>query len=304
MSKLKIGLQLPEVEREVRWPETRAMALLAEESGFDSLWVGDHLLYRVQGTTPRAPWEAWSLLASLAAVTSSIHLGPLVASTSFHAPAMIAKKAATIDEVCNGRFILGLGAGWNESEYRAFGFHFDHRVARFEEAFTIIRTLLQNGEIDFAGDWYKVEECVLLPEQRRSGGPPLMIGSIGDRMLRATLPYVDSWNVWYADFANDADKFGEINARITNLCEELGRIPSEVERTAAVLVSVTGSTGRPSLYSDSSHHKRITGTSEDIAEQLLLFSHNGAEHLQIVLDPITIDAIEEVALAIRLAKQS
>ncbi len=304
MNKLKIGLQLPEVEREVRWPELRAMALLAEERGFDSLWVGDHLLYRVQGKPPRAPWEAWSLLASLAAATTSIQLGPLVASTSFHAPAMIAKKAATIDEVSNGRFILGLGAGWNESEYRAFGFPFDHRVARFEEAFTIIRTLLRTGAIDFAGDWYQVEECVLLPKQHRPGGPPLMIGSIGDRMLRATLPHVDSWNVWYADFGNDPARFGEINARITSICEELDREPGEVERTAAVLVSVTGSTGRPSLYADSSHHHRIAGTPANIAEQLLLFSENGAEHLQIVLDPITIDAIEEVARAVRLTKDA
>jgi alkanesulfonate monooxygenase SsuD/methylene tetrahydromethanopterin reductase-like flavin-dependent oxidoreductase (luciferase family) len=140
---LKVGVQLPEVERVVRWPELRQMALTAEEAGFDSLWVGDHLLYR-RPLDVVGPWEAWSTLAALAAVTERVELGPLVASTSFHNPAMLAKKAATIDEISGGRLILGLGAGWNEAEYTAYGFPFDRRASRFEEAFTIIRDLLRD----------------------------------------------------------------------------------------------------------------------------------------------------------------
>ena len=148
---VKIGIQLPEVEREVRWPEIASMATLAEDVGFDSLWVGDHLLYRNAGEPARGPWEAWSQMAALAAITSRVEIGPLVAATSFHSPAMLAKKAATVDEISGGRLILGLGAGWNEIEYAAFGFAYDHRVSRFEEAFTIIRTLLREGTIDFDG---------------------------------------------------------------------------------------------------------------------------------------------------------
>ena len=145
---LKVGVQLPEVERDVRWPEYLAMARRAEELGYDSLWYGDHLLYRRPGDPePRGPWECWTMLAALAAATNRVELGPLVASTSFHAPAMLAKKAATVDEISGGRLILGLGAGWNETEYRAFGFPFDHRISRFAEAFTIIRTLLREGAI-------------------------------------------------------------------------------------------------------------------------------------------------------------
>ena len=139
---MKIGVQLPEVERVVPWPELREMAVAAEGIGLDSIWVGDHLLYRDDGKPARGPWEAWSTLAALAAVTERVEIGPLVASTSFHNPAMLAKKAATIDEICGGRLILGLGAGWNETEYAAYGFAFDHRVSRFEEAFTIVRRLL------------------------------------------------------------------------------------------------------------------------------------------------------------------
>ena len=130
---LRVGVQLPEVEREVRWPEYVAMARRAEDLGFDTIWVGDHLLYRFADGSTRGPWEVWTLLAAIAASTTRIRLGPLVASTAFHAPAMLAKLAATVDEISGGRLILGLGAGWNETEFRAFGFPFDHRVDRFEE---------------------------------------------------------------------------------------------------------------------------------------------------------------------------
>ena len=128
--KLKVGIQLPEVEREVRWPELRDIARTAEAAGFDSLWTGDHLLYRNPGEPATGPWEAWSILSALAEATERVKLGPLVAATAFHAPAMLAKKAATVDEISNGRLILGLGAGWNPVEFAGFGFPFDHRVGQ------------------------------------------------------------------------------------------------------------------------------------------------------------------------------
>src|ERR1700741_1060492 len=143
---IRVGVQLPEVEREVRWPELLDMARAVDDLGFDGLWVGEHLLYRWPNRPARGPWEAWTLMAALAAVTSNVTIGPLVACPSLHHPA-----APTIDEIAGGRFVLGLGAGWNETEFRAFGFPFDQRVARFEEAFTIIRTLLPEGAGDFQG---------------------------------------------------------------------------------------------------------------------------------------------------------
>ncbi|MDF2731211.1 MAG: hypothetical protein K0T01_3002, partial [Acidimicrobiia bacterium] len=127
---MKVGIQLPEVERQVSWREVREIANTAEEVGFDSIWVGDHLLFRDAVTGVRGPLEAWSLLAALGEATERALIGPLVAATSFHNPAMIAKKAATVDDISGGRLVLGLGAGWNQPEYAAFGFPFDHRVAR------------------------------------------------------------------------------------------------------------------------------------------------------------------------------
>ncbi|MGB1682297.1 MAG: LLM class flavin-dependent oxidoreductase, partial [Acidimicrobiales bacterium] len=198
---MKIGIQLPEVEWEVPFPEYLAMARTAEAAGFDSIWVGDHLLYDLPAG-PRGPWEAWTTLAAIAAVTDRVEIGPLVASTSFHAPPMLAKQAATVDAASEGRLIVALGAGWNRREYDAFGFAYDRRVSRFEEAFTIIRSLLRDGEVDFHGEYYNADHCVLHPRPPRPGGPPLMVGSIGPRMLGITLPHVDAWNVWWSDYGN------------------------------------------------------------------------------------------------------
>ena len=125
-SRLRVGVQLPEVERRVPWSEYVAMARAAEEVGFDSIWVGDHLLYRDDGREEGGPWEAWSVLSALAAVTERVRLGPLVACCGFCRSGLLARKAAAIQEISGGRLVLGLGAGWNESEFRAFGVPFDH----------------------------------------------------------------------------------------------------------------------------------------------------------------------------------
>src|SRR5918993_3979611 len=159
---MKIGVQLPEVEWEVPFPELIAMAQLAEQVGFDSLWLGDHLLYDL-AVGPRGPWEVWTSVAALAASTSPIEIGPLVACTSFHAPAMLAKQAATVDAISGGRLIVGLGAGWNKREYDAFGFAYDRRVSRFEEALAIIVPLLRDGRTSFHGQFHEVDDCVLDP---------------------------------------------------------------------------------------------------------------------------------------------
>ena len=289
---LKVGVQLPEVEREVRWPELRAMAQTAEDVGLDSLWVGDHLLFRFSDRPSRGPWEAWSTLAALAAATSRVEIGPLVAATSFHAPAMIAKKAATIDEISGGRLILGLGAGWAEAEYRAYGFPYDRRVSRFEEAFTIIRTLLRDGAIDFDGQFYQARDCELVPRGPRPGGPPLMVGSIGERMLSITAPHVDAWNAWYDWFGNAPGGITALNESVDAAARAAGREPAAIARTAAVLVRLPGGTGRVQGERPRAEAPAIAGSPEQIAAGLAAFAGVGISHLQLVLDPITARSIE------------
>jgi probable F420-dependent oxidoreductase len=284
-------VQLPEVEREVRWPELRDMARVAEEVGFDSLWVGDHLLYESSGEPPRGPWEAWSVLAALAALTRRVELGPLVASASFHNPAMMAKKASTIDEISGGRLILGLGAGWNEPEYRAFGFPFDHRVDRFEEAFTIVRTLLREGRVDFAGRYHQARDCVLLPAPARSHGPPIMIGSTSPRMLGLAAAHADSWNAWFSWFGNTPDGAGLLREKVDRACVAAGRDPATLERTVAVLVQV----GEGELARRGGRFEApppVRGSPEEVAGTLRAFAAEGISHVQLVLDPITTESIE------------
>jgi alkanesulfonate monooxygenase SsuD/methylene tetrahydromethanopterin reductase-like flavin-dependent oxidoreductase (luciferase family) len=292
---LKVGIQLPEVEYVVRWPELRAMAARAEELGFDSLWVGDHLLYRTEDGRARGPWEAWSQLAAIAAVTSRIQLGPLVASTSFHNPAMLAKKAATIDEISGGRLVLGLGAGWNETEYRAFGFPFDRRISRFEEAFTIIRTLLREGAIDFAGEFYEARDCELVPRGPRPGGPPLLIGSNGPRMLQITLPYVAAWNSWFEEPGNRPEGIAPLRERVDAVCAAVGRDAGEVERSVAVFIELSGGSGRVQGASRQTGAAPLSGSPDHIAEVFRAYAREGIGHVQLVLDPITLASIEELA---------
>ncbi len=270
------------------------MALVAEEAGFDSLWVGDHLLFRDDGRPPRGPWEAWSVLAALAAVTDRVELGPLVASASFHNPAMLAKKCATIDEISGGRLILGLGAGWNEAEYRAFGFPFDHRVDRFEEAFAVIRGLLREGQVDFSGRYHEARDCVLLPPLLRPGGPPVMIGTKGPRMLRLMASHADAWNAWFTWYGNRPDGLRPLLGEVEAACLAVGRDPATLSLTVAVLVQVEdGEVARRGGPQETA--APLTGAADEVAAVLRAFAREGISHVQLVVDPITVGSIERLA---------
>jgi len=292
---LRVGVQLPEVEREVRWPEYLAMARAAEAAGFDTLWLGDHLLYRYGDGSTRGPWEVWTMLSALAASTSRIRLGPLVAATAFHAPPMLAKLAATVDEISGGRLILGLGAGWNETEFRAFGFPFDHRISRFEEAFTIVRTLLRDGSIDFDGRFFQARDCELQPKPARPGGPPLMVGSVGPRMLEITLPHVELWNVWYRDSNNSPAGLEPILRDLDAACRKVGRDPATLEKTSAVLVRLPGGTGRVMGDTTQKDVPPVQGSPAEIAARLREYAALGLAEVQLVVDPITIESIQSLA---------
>jgi probable F420-dependent oxidoreductase len=284
----KVGMQLPEVERFVPWPEYLDLARRAEAVGFDSIWVGDHLVYDLPDGSTRGPYEAWTTLAAIAAVTERVELGPLVASTSFHAPAMLAKQAATVDAISAGRLIVGLGAGWNRREYDAFGFPFDRRVSRFEEALAIIAPLLREGQATFHGQFYDVDDCRLDPRPVREGGPPIMLGSNSPRMLSIGLPVVDSWNVWWSSYDNSVDRFAEIKADVDAVMPQ-GR---RVEATAAVLVTLAGSEGR--VMGDAYDAPVETVTPDDLPSHVRGLAEAGAAHLQLVLDPITAESVDTV----------
>jgi alkanesulfonate monooxygenase SsuD/methylene tetrahydromethanopterin reductase-like flavin-dependent oxidoreductase (luciferase family) len=297
---MKVGIQLPEVEREVPWREVREIATTAEETGFDSIWVGDHLLFRDPLTGVRGPLEAWSTLAALGEATERVLIGPLVAATSFHNPAMIAKKAATVDDISGGRLVLGLGAGWNRVEYEAFGFPFDSRVSRFEEAFVVVSTLIREGSIDFQGRFYTNLQMELLPRARAD--MPLLIGSNGPRMLRIAAPHVDLWNSWYTGFDNRPEGVAPLMETVDDACREVGRDPGEIERTVAVLVRLSRGKGRIAGSSERPDVEPITGSPQEMAESLARFGAMGISHIQVVLDPIDAPAVAELAEVLTLLR--
>ena len=292
---IRVGVQLPEVERDVRWPEYGEMARVAEEAGFDSIWVGDHLLYRGDGRPERGPWEAWTLLAGLAASTERVRLGPLVTCSGFRTPGVLAKMAATVDEISRGRLVLGLGAGSNEGEFTAFGLPFEQRAARFEEWFEIVRRLLAGDRVTFEGRFFHVEDAVIYPRLLRC--PPLMVGSTGRRMLELTLPHVDAWNAWYEDFGNTPQGFRELNTTITRTAERLGREPTEIERSACVLVSLDR-TAAERRATDTS--RPLEGSMGQIAGALSDMAEAGADEVILVLNPITEASIEALGDALAI----
>jgi alkanesulfonate monooxygenase SsuD/methylene tetrahydromethanopterin reductase-like flavin-dependent oxidoreductase (luciferase family) len=284
---VRVGVQLPEVEREVRWPELAAMARTAEECGFDSIWIGDHLLYRGDGRPERGPWDCWTTLAALAVVTERVELGPLVACTAFHPPGILARQAAAVDELSGGRLVAAFGAGWNQEEFRAFGLPFDRHVSRFEEAFTIIRRLLAGERVTFAGAFHSVDDALLLPPPARR--PKLMIGANAPRMLSIALPHVDVWNTWFTHYGNTAEGFEQHNGMVSAAAERAGRDPAGLERSACVLVEVDGAGERPRDV------EAVPAAA--LAAHLSALAAAGADEAILVLDPITEMSIRAVAAA-------
>jgi alkanesulfonate monooxygenase SsuD/methylene tetrahydromethanopterin reductase-like flavin-dependent oxidoreductase (luciferase family) len=274
------------------------MARAAEQVGFDSIWLGDHLLYRDDDAPERGPWEVWTLLAGLASATRRVTLGPLVACTAFHPPGLIAKMAATVDEISDGRLVLGLGAGWNQPEFQAFGLPYDHRVSRFEEAFGIIRRLVDGQHVTLAGRHHHVHDAVILP--RRARHIPLMIGSNGPRVLGITLPHVDWWNTWYTDYGNTPDGFAVLNQTISVAAAAARRDPAAVRRSACVHVRLDAGTRERPVEGDV---PPIEGDPARIASSLRHLAEAGADEAILVVDPITEQSIRTLGESLALLDQ-
>jgi probable F420-dependent oxidoreductase len=294
----KIGLFVPQWEnpwggRAPSWAEIAALARRAEEAGFDSFWLPDHLLFRFEDVREQGMWDAWSLLAAVAATTNTIEIAPLVACSSFRNPALIAKMADTIDEISGGRFILGLGAGWHKPEYDAFGFPHDHRVSRFEEAIQIISLLLRQGHADFEGTYYTVRDCELRPRGPRPEGPPILVGGSGKRMLRITARYADSWN---ADRQNDVAAVQAHNERVDAACREVGRDPATLARVIGIQVDLLNEAReamQPRQFVMAPWP--LTGTAEELASQIRAYAEARVAHMMVWIDPPTVAGVEAFA---------
>lgn len=275
---MKLGRSLSNIEPPgggiPRFSDFNDMAQRAEQVGFDSIWLADHLLHRVSGEEDRGFWEAFTFLSGLAAVTSRIQLGSLVACTSFRHPALLAKMADSLDEISGGRFILGVGAGFHEPEYHAFGYPYDHRAGRFDEALQIIVSLLRSGRVSFDGRYYQPNDAVLRPRGPSQTGPPVWVGGNGPRMLELTARYADGWNCSAKGFRADYI-VGEYQ-RMIDACERVGRDPGTLTLTAQIEAHVLAP-GEKKGQDDGV----MTGTAEEVAEMLGACAKVGVEHLMI-----------------------
>jgi len=272
----------------------REVAEKAEKDGFDSIWLPDHFFYRNPGEPTRGIWECWTMLSALAQATHRLEIGMLVTCNSFRNPAILAKMATTVDEVSHGRLILGVGAGWNEPEYQAFGLPFDHRVARFEEALQILKPLLRDGHVDFAGHYYQARNCEIAPRGPRSEGPPLMVGSEGGpRMLKLTAQYADLWNTGYM---GKPETLADRRAKIEIACREIRRDPATLGVTALIgLWYPDLQANKPKFFDNP-----LTGTVQEIALAMHGYAKLGVQHIMFQVEPYTGEARQRLTGALQL----
>ena len=289
---LRTGEQAKPAGRVVGWGEIKEMSVMAEAVGFDTIWMADHLIFRNAGSVvmepgaSRGPYEAWTVLSAIAAVTSRVTLGPFVACNGFREPALLAKMADALDEVSGGRLILGLGAGWHEPEYTAFGYPFDHLAGRFEEALRIIVPLLKGERVTFHGRYYQVTDSELRPRGPRPGGPSIWIGAKGPRMLRLIAQHADAYNtVWHTDVSQTAERFANMDAA----CRATGRDPATLLRTSGSNVLVPDAGDAPDAPAAA-----MTGSAQAIAEKIWAFhTEAGVSHMTVILDPWTTRGVEQ-----------
>lgn len=286
-----------------------SMSQLAQQVGFDSLWLVDHFLAPRgapiwRGGPPTSPdseqrgfWECGSLLAALAASVPRVELGTLVMCTNYRSPGLLANMVDTIDEISGGRVILGLGAGDAAFEHTAFGFPYDQRVGRFEEALTIIQGLLKEEVHTFEGKHYQIKDAVLRPRGPRPEGMPIMIGALGTgpRMMRIVAQHADMWNGWLVHSRSWADAVAPLREKVDAACEAYGRDPATLDRSVAIRVAV--------LDQPEPTGQAIRGSSEQIADALRDHAAAGINHVQILLTPETPAGIEALAPALELLDQ-
>jgi probable F420-dependent oxidoreductase len=272
------------------WPEVRAFGLHAEAVGLDSIWVFDHFFYRPPDGPREGIHEAWTVLSALAAVTARVELGQLVMCASFRSPALLAKMAATADAVSGGRLILGLGAGWHDPEYEAFGFPTDHRGSRFEEALQVVVPLLRGERVTFEGRYHWVREAELLPKPPRR--IPVLVAGFGPRMLRLTARYADAWNT--AWFGVPDERLRQRMDELARACDEEGRDPATLRHTVGLEIA------DPSAADAGGRDLTFRGSADELAKALDAFEGLGFADAVAVLQPMTERSLDHLAGAIAL----
>jgi alkanesulfonate monooxygenase SsuD/methylene tetrahydromethanopterin reductase-like flavin-dependent oxidoreductase (luciferase family) len=286
--RMSLGLMIPIREGSMggvtpRFEDLVTMATVARDVGFEVIWFGDHFTMG-EGEAMSGAWEAWTMMAAVAARVPDVQIGPLVSGAGFRNPGVIAKMTEAMDEISGGRFILGLGAGWNEVEYRQFGYPYDHRASRLEESIRIIRPLLRQGTADMQGRFWQANRAVNRPRGPRPGGAPLLIGTNGQRLLTSVARYADAWN---SDWESDPTRMATLIRRVDEACDAICRPTESLVRTGSARFAMHESMAQRTDL--------VTGDVDEKAERLVAFRELGLRHLVCGLEPRTASTVAEFA---------
>lgn len=290
---MRIGICLPISERGVPplampYAGMRELAQASEAGGLDSIWVADHLFFEADDGNVRGAWEALSILGGLAEATERVELGPFVLCAPFRNPGLIAWMANTLDAMSGGRFVLGLGCGWNEHEFQAFGFEFERKVSYFEDALNVVVPLLREGRADHDGRLTS-GHGPLRPPGPRAGGPPIMIAASAPRMMSLTARWADRWNtVWYG---LPTDEFRAERDALRRACAAAERDPGEIQVTVGVAVN------DPAETAFVNNAQRLGGTVESIAAGLAAWQAEGIDEVMCRLEPPSVALVQNIARA-------
>jgi alkanesulfonate monooxygenase SsuD/methylene tetrahydromethanopterin reductase-like flavin-dependent oxidoreductase (luciferase family) len=295
---MRIGVVLPIADEDAdgnvpSYAAIRDIAVAAEAAGLDSVWVFDHLLFRFDGETTGIH-ECWTILAAIADATRRVELGTLVMCTGFRNAALLAKMAATLDHISGGRLILGIGAGWHDPEFEAFGYPTDHKIGRFEEALAIISGLIRDGRADVDGTYLTARDAVLRPAARPD--LPILVAAKKPRMFELTARHADAWNA--AWFGLPDERLARLRAELAAACESVGRDPATLSITVGVNVSYPTDASPADDTTDASAAPALTGTPDEIAAGLRAHAEAGADHLIASLEPCTLETLAAFAEAV------
>jgi alkanesulfonate monooxygenase SsuD/methylene tetrahydromethanopterin reductase-like flavin-dependent oxidoreductase (luciferase family) len=300
---MRIGVMLPMSESDSTsgrgasgadiWSEALAFATHAEEVGLDSVWPSDHFLSETPEGSLEGVLEGWTVLAALASVTDRIELGQMVMCVSYRDPGLLAKMASTAQAVSGGRVTVGVGAGWYDREYKAFGYPMDHRVDRFEEALQVIVPLIRGETVSFHGRYYDANEAALLPPP--DPAIPLLIAAKGPRMIRLTARYADAWNTAWFGAAN-----GELRKRVEAMDAALRaeeREPNSLRRTVGMVVRDPDST------TGDADDGTFGGSVDELARAIDKHEEIGFDDVVVALEPMTERSLDRLAEAMRVRER-
>jgi len=289
----------PETGGAHRWDELRAMARLAEDVGFDTVWVADELLWRVSDWPgPRGWWECMAMTGAVAAATDRVNVGTWVVSANHRNPALTVRAVETLDEISGGRFVFGLGAGSGDKEAEAFGLPLDHVVSRFEESLEITVPMLRTGHANHEGPYHRAVNVESRPRGPRTGAIPLMIGAGGKRTMALAARYADIWS-YYAQERSEPAEFAPRIAMLEAACEEIGRDPATIGRSVGIFVEPTDATGAEAI----GFGVPVRGSADQVADAIHAFADAGITRVECMLWPTTIATLEAMGPVLeRLAR--